>query len=334
MAPNSGISITGVFLRFYESLVERTEIGYISADDRQWRAFLLQQTLRFGPAGSRTLSGYLLEQQEYGVLLSLVRPAAWHCRSLPREDAMAALRLAVRAAFAVEGEESEEGDALAEMMMMMAMDDCLLDLIGIAYEFHCPRRFFSRHLPLEHAQKWCELFLDRNAVSSEASRVRSIVRTFFPSHSALPRVSPFPPTLPRSCRSSHHGNARGRFPPSAAHRHLLRPRRVSRDYPPRLPRSLLFPPSPLVAETPARTCLRRRLPHPRHKFPRFPRCRGFPRHRRTAELATSPANAAAPPPPERNRLLPAGRNPCAATTAVGGTSATAGESPAGIALGV
>ena len=54
MAPNSGISITGVFLRFYESLVERTEIGYISADDRQWRAFLLQQTLRFGPAGSRT----------------------------------------------------------------------------------------------------------------------------------------------------------------------------------------------------------------------------------------------------------------------------------------
>lgn len=142
MAPNSGISITGVFLRFYESLVERTEIGYISADDRQWRAFLLQQTLRFGPAGSRTLSGYLLEQQEYGVLLSLVRPAAWHCRSLPREDAMAALRLAVRAAFAVEGEESEEGDALAEMMMMMAMDDCLLDLIGIAYEFHCPRRIF------------------------------------------------------------------------------------------------------------------------------------------------------------------------------------------------
>lgn len=179
MAPNSGISITGVFLRFYESLVERTEIGYISADDRQWRAFLLQQTLRFGPAGSRTLSGYLLEQQEYGVLLSLVRPAAWHCRSLPREDAMAALRLAVRAAFAVEGEESEEGDALAEMMMMMAMDDCLLDLIGIAYEFHCPRRIFSRHLPLEHAQKWCELFLDRNAVSSEASRVRSIVQTFF-----------------------------------------------------------------------------------------------------------------------------------------------------------
>ena len=247
---------------------------------------------------------------------------------------MAALRLAVRAAFAVEGEESEEGDALAEMMMMMAMDDCLLDLIGIAYEFHCPRRIFFPPSPSRTRAEMVRT-LPRPKRRLQRGIAGSIHRAdFFPSHSALPRVSPFPPTLPRSRRSSHHGNARGRFPPSAAHRHLLRPRRVSRDYPPRLPRSLLFPPSPLVAETPARTCLRRRLPHPRHKFPRFPRCRGFPRHRRTAELATSPANAAAPPPPERNRLLPAGRNPCAATTAVGGTSATAGESPAGIALGV
>lgn len=147
MAPNSGISITGVFLRFYESLVERTEIGYKSADDRQWQAFLLEQVLRFGPAGSRSLSGFLLEQQQYGVLLSLVRPAAWHWRSFPREEAMCVLQLATRAAFAVEGEESEEGDVFARDMMEMMIDDSLLYLIGVAYEFHCPSREHSTHSP-------------------------------------------------------------------------------------------------------------------------------------------------------------------------------------------
>lgn len=222
MAPNSGISITGVFLRFYESLVERTEIGYKSADDRQWRAFLLEQMLRFGPAGSRTLSGFLLEQQEYGVLLSLVRPAAWHSGSLPREEAMCVLRLAVRAAFAVEGEESKEGDRLGEVMMSMAMDDCLLDLIGIAYEFHCPSRFHSLHSLLEHTQKWCELYLDRNPSANEATRVRSIVPTFFLSQTAFPRVSPRPAIRARNRGSSIHGNSRGYFPPSSPHRHLLR----------------------------------------------------------------------------------------------------------------
>lgn len=47
--------------------------------------------------------------------------------------------------------------------------------------------------------------------------------------------------------------------------------------------------SPLVVETPARTCLHRRLSFSCPKFPRFPGSHGFPLLLGTAELATSPA---------------------------------------------